>query len=157
MKTCTHKDCNLKHFAKGFCRKHHARLIRNGSPDGIYNKDGYADLKGVKDDRPGARGYLAVNIINDIKFKAVKRGKEWKLDHQQAFNLIVSKCDYCDYEPTWPENRVGIDRVDNEIGYTIENCVPCCFTCNSAKGIMSYVEFKAWVERIYKHMFKESK
>lgn len=50
MKTCTHKDCELKHFAKGFCRKHHARLIRNGSPNGIYNKDGYSDLRGAKND-----------------------------------------------------------------------------------------------------------
>jgi 5-methylcytosine-specific restriction endonuclease McrA len=27
----------------------------------------------------------------------------------------------------------GIDRVDNSIGYTPDNCVPCCTQCNRIK------------------------
>ena len=157
MKTCTHKDCKLKHFAKGFCRKHHARLIRNGRPDGIYNKDGYTDIRGVKDERPGARGYLAVNIINDIKYKAKQRGKSWNLSHEQAFTLITTECNYCPFVPTWPTNRVGIDRVDNEVGYEPDNCVSCCNTCNSAKGEKTLEEFMSWIEAVYTKMNKSKK
>ena len=36
---------------------------------------------------------------------------------------------------------VGIDRVSNDTGYVIGNCVPCCGTCNSMKSNMSYVQF----------------
>ena len=35
----------------------------------------------------------------------------------------------------------GVDRVDNSVGYTPKNCVPCCIVCNRAKGSMTYGEF----------------
>jgi hypothetical protein len=30
--------------------------------------------------------------------------------------------------------RLGLDRVDNDGGYTLDNIVLCCFECNSAKN-----------------------
>lgn len=42
----------------------------------------------------------------------------------------------------------GIDRKHNEVGYTAENVVPCCKTCNRAKQAMPYEEFMAWIARI---------
>lgn len=149
MRLCDVKDCGMKHFAFGLCRKHHARFKRHGTTDSKYNKTGYAKLGGVKDPRPGARGSLAVNIINDIKYKAMQRGKRWSLSHEQAFELISQPCVYCGFIPEWPENRVGIDRVYNDDGYHIDNCVPCCFTCNSAKGKLSYEDFREWIKKVY--------
>jgi hypothetical protein len=35
----------------------------------------------------------------------------------------------------------GIDRIDNSIGYTLENCKPCCGHCNTMKGSLSFDEF----------------
>lgn len=46
----------------------------------------------------------------------------------------------------------GIDRVDNNKGYTLNNCVPCCKTCNQAKHRLSQEYFIEWVEKIYKHL-----
>lgn len=45
----------------------------------------------------------------------------------------------------------GLDRANNTKGYSIDNCVPCCKTCNSAKGILSQDEFKEWIKSIYKN------
>lgn len=135
---------------------HFTRMKRNGTTDSKYDKAGYVPLGGVKDNAPGRRGSLAVNIINDIKFKAGKRGKSWELTHQEAFDLIKSNCTYCGHKPNWPDSRVGIDRVNNHIGYTPSNTVPCCFTCNSAKGDKTHVEFMDWIEKIYNHMFKRA-
>jgi hypothetical protein len=45
----------------------------------------------------------------------------------------------------------GIDRVDNEKGYLVENCVPCCFTCNSLKKSVT----KSIIEKAYKFLFGE--
>ena len=42
----------------------------------------------------------------------------------------------------------GIDRKDNEIGYTLKNCVPCCIICNRAKNSLSFDEFLAWIGRL---------
>ena len=30
-KKCDIKDCNVQHYARGYCRKHYARLMRNGT------------------------------------------------------------------------------------------------------------------------------
>lgn len=43
----------------------------------------------------------------------------------------------------------GIDRLDSSKGYTKDNCVSCCSTCNFAKSTMTVDEFKAWVEKVY--------
>lgn len=139
----------MKSHAFELCRKHHARFKRNGTTDSKYDKSGYAKLGGIKDEGTGRRGSLAVNIINDIKFKARKRGKDWALTHEQAFELIKTPCHYCGNDPKWPESRSGIDRVDNGIGYTLDNCLPCCFTCNSAKGEKTLEEFVIWIKAIY--------
>jgi 5-methylcytosine-specific restriction endonuclease McrA len=35
----------------------------------------------------------------------------------------------------------GLDRIDSSIGHTVENCVPCCWTCNNAKNTMTPTQF----------------
>ena len=44
----------------------------------------------------------------------------------------------------------GIDRIDSSKGYTVENSVPCCKYCNTAKNTMSVDEFLKWIGRVYK-------
>lgn len=39
--------------------------------------------------------------------------------------------------------RVGLDRRDNSLGYTVENCLPCCYKHNLVKGKwFSYEDMK---------------
>ena len=38
-------------------------------------------------------------------------------------------CAYCGLG-----ERNGVDRTDNDIGYTLDNCVPCCSECNYMKN-----------------------
>lgn len=150
IRLCEAVGCQSKHFALGFCRKHHARFIRNGTTKSKYDMTRHTGrIDEVKDDRPGYRGYMAVNVINDIKFKAKKRKKNWSLSHTESFKMITSPCDYCGFVPEWPNNRVGIDRVDNTKGYTPNNCVSCCFTCNSAKKELTRDDFLAWIKKAY--------
>ncbi len=42
----------------------------------------------------------------------------------------------------------GVDRIDNAIGYTKENCVPCCAICNNSKSTLSLKDWLEWIERI---------
>ena len=35
----------------------------------------------------------------------------------------------------------GLDRVDNEKGYSIDNVVTCCEQCNVAKSTQTYEDF----------------
>ena len=47
----------------------------------------------------------------------------------------------------------GLDRVDNNKGYTIDNVVPCCKRCNYAKNNQTPREFKEWVKKVYNKMY----
>lgn len=109
-------------------------------------------IDGVRD--PKSRGFLAVNIICDLKNKANKRQIPWGLENIDAYYLIIGRCNYCGFNPEWPKARCGVDRVDNFKGYTRENVVSCCYTCNTAKGTKTKDEFKAWVIAIASHFIK---
>ena len=51
---------------------------------------------------------------------------------------------------------MGIDRKDNNKGYTNDNCVPCCGFCNKMKMDHSIDEFYSQIIRIYNNLPKES-
>lgn len=79
----------------------------------------------------------------------------FELTVQDVMNICSRPCQYCDLEP---EPRIlgrehhilasGIDRVDTDKGYTIENCVPCCTKCNRMKWDYSMEEFLTHVIKI---------
>lgn len=107
-------------------------------------------------------GRAAFNaLIFRMERSAKKRGYVWALTEDQVERLTSQPCYYCDTMPTqgasWTcgYNGVylynGLDRVDNEQGYTIDNVVPACGRCNEAKNNMTQDEFKAWACRIYEH------
>lgn len=109
-------------------------------------------------------GEAATNkIMNGYKQSEKKRNILFGLTKEQFRDLIFKACDYCGIPPsTATRNRRyngqilynGIDRVDNSKGYTVENCVTCCETCNRAKLKMGQQEFFDWVKRIAEHLHK---
>jgi len=42
----------------------------------------------------------------------------------------------------------GLDRVNNNLGHTIDNIIPCCRYCNSAKLNKSYEDFINWIYKV---------
>lgn len=75
-----------------------------------------------------------------------KADREFLLSFEQFLSLCKSNCFYCGQPPGAGVTRTGtaksyalngIDRVDNKIGYRIENCVPCCELCNRFKGVLT--------------------
>jgi len=49
----------------------------------------------------------------------------------------------------------GIDRVNNLEGYILDNCVPCCVLCNTAKNNLTLEDFKSWAFRLIRCFTKE--
>jgi hypothetical protein len=45
--------------------------------------------------------------------------------------MVLSQCYYCHHFKD--SETIGIDRINNSIGYEKDNCVPCCETCNMMK------------------------
>jgi len=81
--------------------------------------------------------YLLHKTAND-------RGILWELDEAFVFGLWQKPCYYCNV----PMEMVGLDRVDNDIGYTVENTVPCCTMCNIMKQSFGVDAFIARVHLI---------
>lgn len=102
---------------------------------------------------------------------AKRRGLEWLLTDKQFDYITAQPCFYCDLKPSncksvnrngGRKNRLGsgdfiysgIDRINNIIGYHIDNVVPCCRNCNRAKSNMTVAEFLEWINRIKNHEFQ---
>lgn len=92
-------------------------------------------------------GEAAFNkILSSYKGAATKRKLKWDLTKEEFREIIKKNCHYCDEVPSktrkshnGAEDYIsnGADRVDNSVGYTKENVVPCCTFCNKAKSVHS--------------------
>lgn len=79
----------------------------------------------------------------------------------EFFGWITKQpCRYCGAEPSYEYGQKrnngkyiynGIDRVDNNVGYVKENCVPCCGHCNYMKSAVPVEKFRDWIVRVYHH------
>lgn len=63
---------------------------------------------------------------------AKSRNLEWEISEVQYYELIKQKCHYCYYPLN--ETGIGLDRMDNDKGYLINNVVPCCLPCNRTRS-----------------------
>ena len=101
-----------------------------------------------------------VNLFHTYKCRAKKRNIEFNLSKEEFRALVTCDCKYCGQKPSQVNRRAykgkesgflytGIDRVDNEQGYTVLNSVPCCFRCNTMKLDMSENEFYTQIRVIY--------
>jgi hypothetical protein len=107
-------------------------------------------------------GVSALNsFFKDYMSGSEKRGLEFNLSKEVFNDLIFSNCAYCGKPPSDIKYKRlkggikvnGIDRVDNNIGYLKENCVPCCKECNYRKWVSNKKEFLEWIKRVYEHNF----
>jgi hypothetical protein len=59
---------------------------------------------------------------------------------EDDFNIITRKNCYICGKENKEIHKNGIDRFNNDLGYTIENSKPCCGDCNIMKRIYSFDE-----------------
>lgn len=77
----------------------------------------------------------------------------FELSVEDFEQLINKECHYCGgFSSEWntKSRGNGIDRKNNDLGYSIDNCIPCCSKCNFIKNSMPYELFIAYIKRIAK-------
>lgn len=99
-------------------------------------------------------------LYRDYKVKARQRQYTFTLTETEFRTLVFDNCYYCGSAPanikklkSWPDTFIkynGVDRRDNKLGYSIDNCVTACYTCNQAKHRMSENVFLQWIQTIAK-------
>jgi hypothetical protein len=107
-------------------------------------------------------------LYSQYRVKAARRNYSFLLTPDEFKQLTQQSCIYCGKQPSMEErsrsykyNKAegvklnttpyiynGIDRKDNSRGYILDNCVPCCKTCNFMKGQLSYAKFLEHIKRI---------
>lgn len=99
------------------------------------------------------------NLYYQYLKSAEKRNLSFALSKIEFKQFTKNPCYYCGREP----HRIikgqgktsgdyvynGLDRIDNNDGYNLDNIVSCCFDCNSSKRTFSQKDFFAHVKRIY--------
>jgi hypothetical protein len=87
------------------------------------------------------------------KSRAQTKGFDFTLTENDYKYIIQQKCNYCKKETDLYHTN-GIDRTNNDQGYTIENCVACCSECNYMKGSLNDREFIESCKNIANHTFE---
>ncbi len=86
-------------------------------------------------------------IWSTYRWNCKRKNIFFDLSVEQVEALASQDCFYCEAPPA--NNRAGllyngIDRKNNDQGYVVGNCVPCCHRCNSVKGDkLSFSEMRA--------------
>lgn len=99
-------------------------------------------------------------VYGNYKRNAKSRNLDFILTKEEFYKITKENCFYCGveakqiykaYESSIPYIYNGIDRIDNSLGYILENCVPCCGLCNQMKMNETLEKFEDQIRRIYKN------
>jgi hypothetical protein len=117
---------------------------------------------GISNIKPNKEGPIT-KLFGTYKRQAIRRGYNWLLTKNDFISFLFDKCFYCGDEPkseytTSSNNPVkeniliynGIDRKDNTMGYSKENCITACGICNRMKMDLDYKEFLEKIKKINK-------
>lgn len=155
----TQATSNMKRHKKDTCYFcEHPTAERNPKSNG--GRKGGANILPI-DER--IYNYYKSRILQQNN-KETRKYKEWDLSLSEYKDLIHKPCYYCGAEPStnnsWNDTNKrkstdevvkinGIDRVDPNKGYNVENCVPCCKYCNRMKSDLSLTDFYNRISIIY--------
>jgi hypothetical protein len=154
-------DCGNKKITKG-------AVLRNGHCISCGCKNG-GDLEKLRSGEAPIK-----SIFNSYKSGAKSRNLIFELTVKDVKNIVLKNCFYCNSKPNtkkWAYHRSrytkgietdeyiianGIDRLNNNKGYVLSNCVPCCYICNSMKSKLSKKEFLTHIKKIINNLNKDN-
>lgn len=77
-------------------------------------------------------------------YGARSRGLSFDLTFEEFSEYWQQPCTYCGDDVA----TIGLDRVDSSRGYSVDNVVPCCTTCNIMKSNLSVGHFLNHISKI---------
>ena len=106
--------------------------------------------------KPGESNFN--RLIRIYKRNAKRRGLTFSLTNQEIREIFALNCFYCGTKPSngnAPRKYYGdflyngIDRINNSLGYVLNNVVPCCKRCNYMKNNLTHEDFLIHIKKIY--------
>ena len=98
------------------------------------------------------------NIYKSYIQNAKTRAITWDLTEETFKEIVTKPCAYCGdlYKKSENITYSGIDRINSEKGYNIDNCIPCCKICNMMKNNLSLDMFLSKVKQIHNKRLESS-
>lgn len=83
---------------------------------------------------------------NRLVYNAKRRNIDCSITYEEYLSFCNTTCHYCEniieWHPHKQPDKTNLDRKNNNLGYHLDNCVPCCWECNDLKSDkFSYDEF----------------
>lgn len=130
------------------CRKEEKREYMSRDYVIEKNKKYYQDNKEVIRERTNKHRKTLNGQYHEYKKSAKKRNIQFELTQTECEPFFNSSCHYCGdiYE------GLGMDRLNNKIGYSLNNIVPSCYRCNIMKHTSSKDEFIKQIEKILENL-----
>ena len=142
----------------GCLRKENSKKLLTGNKFGCKNK--------------GEAGFN--RVVLQYKNNAKRRNLNFTLTNEQCKAIFEEACYYCGSMPekaafSSPENMTkegmehskfiynGIDRLNSDAGYSLENSVSCCSFCNWMKREYEVDIFINKVKKIYEHYIEKQR
>jgi hypothetical protein len=123
-------------------------------------------IKGCKSCGSAVRTHPWSQVLGFYKRNSKRTEKLFQISEDTFAHLISEPCDYCGQAPSqklWQgtldtERQAfrwnGLDRIDSSKGYTEDNVVPCCTSCNLMKSDKTREEFLLAIEAIHRWQHK---
>jgi len=100
------------------------------------------------------------SLFNKFDYDRRRAGQSNSITYEDFLEFVKQgRCHYCETELKWAECALGVngykynlDRKDNSQGYSVTNCVPCCWDCNELKGDKLTYEEMVEVTKVLKKM-----
>jgi 5-methylcytosine-specific restriction endonuclease McrA len=174
MKTCSFPNCNQKHYAKGYCRKHYAGFLRNGSSI-------YVPIIKTKCKAPNCNEEIIVKTKKasgycKLHYSRIKNGTplerpigikgennpNWNNGKSEYPNHYLMKkirkeileeskytCYYCGGEAD------RIHHLDNsKDNHSKDNLVPCCVSCHKKRHRIYDTKYKRLFGKTLKELVR---
>jgi len=99
----------------------------------------------------------ASQIYADYTYNSYRKNLCWRLSKSEFKKLIDGNCTYCGSPPKNKRGREnykynGLDRINHSYGYSVKNCLSCCWVCNSIRGKhLTVDEMRAAMRAVLRH------
>ena len=104
-------------------------------------------------------------VLAGYRHKAKLEGRRFDLTIPQFEMVVKNPCFYCGAvsanickspHGTGDYAYNGMDRINSDKGYTVNNVVAACRTCNFAKSNRSQGEFIRWIKSVHDYLAKNA-
>jgi hypothetical protein len=134
----------VESYNKKYYQNNKEKLRKMASQQGKYNKNyckvsrglwimnNRSKIREINNNWKKNNKHKLSQRFNQLKNRAKHRNIYFDLTLQNFEDINKLSCHYC--SGPLPRYGSGMDRIDNNKGYVVDNIIPCCTVCNLTRG-----------------------